>query len=124
MVFTASLRQLSAAVVLTAVLCGSGGTVRGQGVSESRVHRHIPIDIDAPPIISRLPMVPVRPRRLLLDADGTLILADWGSGTVATIEADGMVHTLAIELNQPAGLAHDEMGQSSRRGATLQDHLR
>lgn len=55
-------------------------------------------------------MVPIRPRRLLLDADGALIVADWGAGTVAKVTTAGTVRTLAANLNEPAGLARDGMG--------------
>ena len=110
MVLTAIRRYVGVVAILASVLCWNGETAHGQGSTDSRVHRHVPIDIDAPPIVSRLPMIPIRPRRLLLEADGTLIVADWGAGTVARVTAAGTVRTLVTDLNEPAGLARDAMG--------------
>ncbi|MBT4867947.1 MAG: hypothetical protein HON53_22830, partial [Planctomycetaceae bacterium] len=40
-------------------------------------HRHDPIDVDARPIVSRLAVSLVQPRRMLRDGQGNLYVADW-----------------------------------------------
>src|SRR5690606_34080636 len=51
-------------------------------------HRHTPIDLDARPIVARSRATFVRPRRVLVEPDGQVIVADWGAGTVVRISPD------------------------------------
>lgn len=71
---------------------------------------HAPAHVDARPIISRLKVPLVRPRRMLLDPQGSLFVADWGAGTVLRVTPDGEVSIVADKLNEPAGLARDNGG--------------
>jgi sugar lactone lactonase YvrE len=85
-------------------------------------HRHDPIDIDARPIIARSKVSFVRPRRILVEPDGQLVVADWGAGTVLRISTDDKTTVLANGLNEPAGLARDTQGNiyvSSHAGGVV-----
>jgi sugar lactone lactonase YvrE len=73
-------------------------------------HRHDPVDVDARPIITRSNVPLIRPRRLLLDPDGSLFIADWGAGTVLKATPDETTTVLADDLHEPAGLARDVSG--------------
>ncbi|GAB4163387.1 MAG: hypothetical protein Tsb009_39960 [Planctomycetaceae bacterium] len=73
-------------------------------------HQHKPVVIHARPIVKRLKVPFVRPRRMLIGEKGEKYLADWGAGTVVRISSTGQVTTLADNLNEPAGLALDGMG--------------
>jgi sugar lactone lactonase YvrE len=81
---------------------------RGGAVIEE--HRHTPVVIDARPIISRLDVPLERPRRILLDSDQNVYVADWGTGAVLKVSPDGEVRMVLDRLNQPSGLALDRMG--------------
>lgn len=76
----------------------------------SDLHRHEPIDLDARPIVSRSKASFARPRRVLVEPDGQLLVADWGAGTVLRIAADDKATVLASGLSEPAGLARDTAG--------------
>ncbi|MCC7419071.1 MAG: NHL repeat-containing protein [Planctomycetaceae bacterium] len=85
-------------------------------------HRHDPIDLDARPIIARSKVSFVRPRRILVEPDGQLIVADWGAGTLLRISPDDKTTVLANGLNEPAGLARDTQGNiyvSSHAGGVV-----
>lgn len=73
-------------------------------------HRHMPVDLDARPIVARSKIALVRPRRILVEPDGQLLIADWGAGTVVRVSADEKATILATNLNEPAGLARDASG--------------
>jgi sugar lactone lactonase YvrE len=73
-------------------------------------HRHTPIDIDARPIIEKYRVPLVHPRRLLLDRLGNILVADWEAGTVVKVDAEGKSSIVVDGLIEPAGLAHDAMG--------------
>lgn len=74
------------------------------------VHRHEPIDLDTRPIIARSKATFVRPRRVLVEPDGQVLVADWGAGTVLRISTDDKTSIVANGLNEPAGLARDSQG--------------
>jgi hypothetical protein len=73
-------------------------------------HRHAAIDLDLPPIVSRLRLPVSQPRRAIYSPDGALYVADWAAGTVCRLAPDGHVETLARGLFEPAGLACDASG--------------
>lgn len=94
-------------VVLAALMCASAAL--GQTAIEQE-HRHTPVIVDARPIISRIDVPLERPRRIVLDADQNVYIADWGTGAVVKVTPDGDVQVLLERLNQPSGLAFDRMG--------------
>jgi len=104
------------AVSLTVALAGAAKRAAAQETagnpawSSDRAHRHDPIDIDSRPLVSKISISLVRPRRVLWDEDGTMYVADWAAGTVLRISPKGDSTVLAEELNQPSGLARDGMG--------------
>ncbi|MEX0702843.1 MAG: NHL repeat-containing protein [Planctomycetales bacterium] len=71
---------------------------------------HEPIDLDVRPSIVRYEAAFISPRRMLLDARGSLLVADWGAGTVFKLDADGTPSIAATGLDEPAGLALDDYG--------------
>ena len=73
-------------------------------------HRHMPIDIDARPIIEKFRVPLERPRRLLLDTMGNIIVADWEAGTGVKVDSEGKSSIIVDGLVEPAGLAQDAMG--------------
>jgi DNA-directed RNA polymerase subunit RPC12/RpoP len=75
-----------------------------------RPHRHDAVEIEARPILSRYAVSLIRPRRLIARKDGTLFIADWGGGTVMRVSPEGKASLLAQDLDEPAGLALDSMG--------------
>jgi DNA-directed RNA polymerase subunit RPC12/RpoP len=79
-------------------------------IFRSRRHKHEPVEIEARPILTRFNVPLIRPRRLLSQKDGTLYIADWGGGSVVKIDSKGKVAVLAQDLDEPAGLALDSMG--------------
>ena len=73
-------------------------------------HRHVPIDVDARPIVRRFKLNLNRPRRVIQSPSGAIIIADWADGTVVKVDHEGESTLLATELNEPAGLAYDNSG--------------
>jgi DNA-binding beta-propeller fold protein YncE len=73
-------------------------------------HEHAPVDVQARPMVSRFAVALMRPRRLLVEEDGRVIVADWGAGTVVEVDPDGQATVLATGLDEPAGLARDAFG--------------
>ncbi len=74
-------------------------------------HRHVPVDVEARPIVRRFKANLNRPRRVIQDSTGAILVADWADGTIVKIDADGDATLLVTELNEPAGLAFDGAGQ-------------
>lgn len=73
-------------------------------------HSHDPVEVDDEPTFSRIDADFERPRRLLFDKDGHLLVVDSGAGTVSRRKADGKVETVADELDEPSGIARDADG--------------
>ncbi len=73
-------------------------------------HRHVPVDVDARPIVRRFKLNLNRPRRVIQDPTGAIIIADWADGTIVKVDNEGGSTLLATELNEPAGLAYDQSG--------------
>ncbi len=73
-------------------------------------HRHLPVDLDARPIVRRYKVSLNRPRRVIQAPAGAILIADWADGTIVKVDADGDATLLATELNEPAGLALDRSG--------------
>jgi sugar lactone lactonase YvrE len=73
-------------------------------------HRHLPIDVDARPIVRRYHVNLNRPRRVILDPAGAMLIADWADGTIVKVDPDGDATLFATDLNEPAGLALDRLG--------------
>ena len=104
-------RGLVAWTVLVATLpMGTASAQRNLPGTVASVHRHDPIDVDARPIVSRLPVLLVQPRRIVTTPEGVLFVADWGAGAVLRIARDGRVTVVAEGLDEPAGLALDSAG--------------
>lgn len=51
------------------------------------------------------------PVGMAIDPEGTLLVANWGAGTVLAVAADGRRSTLASSLNGPSGLALGPQGE-------------
>ena len=105
--------MLAGAVFLPAALVSSSVDAQQTepaAAAEAGVHRHEPVDIDARPIVARSKITLVRPRRLLLDPEGNLFIADWAAGTVLKVTPDEKVSVFAEDLHEPAGLARDAVG--------------
>lgn len=73
-------------------------------------HRHERVEIDGRPVISRVKIALERPRRLLFDPAGNLLIADSGSGKILRLSPEGKVEVVADELVEPSGLALDGRG--------------
>lgn len=73
-------------------------------------HRHVPVDVDARPIVKRYKLDLNRPRRVIQDPTGAILIADWADGTVVKVDPEGDSTLLATDLNEPAGLALDNSG--------------
>jgi DNA-binding beta-propeller fold protein YncE len=94
-------------------------TARSQSLEESfffrlfsliKDHRHDPIEIASRPMIERFSIPLFRPRRVLIDPAGNVFIADWSAGVVLKITPGGLTHSVAENLNEPAGLAMDHSG--------------
>ena len=104
----ASCRFLLSAMVLSLLWLSP---LRVQSAPPPRVaHSHEPIDVPSRPIVSRMKLPLVHPRRLLVDSSGNLLIADWGAGAVLSIDSHGGHTVLASGLDEPAGLACDAEG--------------
>lgn len=95
-------------VLFSAAVTTTGQSSFGQQVEEA--HQHDPIVLDARPIISRLEMPLVHPRRILLDGQGDLYVADSGAGAVLSYSLEGKTSVLVDGLDEPSGLAQDSAG--------------
>lgn len=76
----------------------------------AETHSHQAIEVDSPPIISKLTGELLRPRRMLVKPNGTILVADWGAGTVISISPKGKSKIIAQDMDEPAGLAMDSVG--------------
>lgn len=104
---------LAGALFLPASLIASSALAQQSDATEgpaAQDHRHEPVDIDARPIVARSKIDLVRPRRLLLDPERNLFIADWAAGTVLKVTPDEKVSVFADDLHEPAGLARDAVG--------------
>ncbi len=102
-----SRRHLVAATIVASLFClhrAESAPPPGAG------HSHQPIDVSSRPIVSRIKLPLIHPRRLLVDAEGNLVIADWGAGRVLWIDSNGGRTVLADGLDEPAGLASDSEG--------------
>ncbi len=95
---------------LAVSFCWGSNVVSLAGETATVPHRHDAMEIDSPPIISKYAASLVRPRRMLVHANGTMYIADWGAGTVVRISPKGKSTVIATDLNEPAGMALDGMG--------------
>ncbi|MEX0702844.1 MAG: hypothetical protein WD069_12180 [Planctomycetales bacterium] len=73
-------------------------------------HAHPPVEMPGDPIVARLPVKVREPRRMLVDAEGRVLIADSAAGRVLRVGPSGSVATLASDLDEPAGLARDSQG--------------
>lgn len=71
-------------------------------------HEHKSVTVNSRPIISRLRLSLVHPRRVRTDSLGNVVIADWGAGAVFRVDNDNEVTLLADNLNEPAGLSIDQ----------------
>ena len=112
----ASSAAVVAAVVVASTPVSAGfrlfdeSAAAATGRRSADAHRHDPIDVQAAPIVSRLPVPAVRPCRLLVDRHGNLYVADSAAEKVYKLTPEGTVSTLAEELVEPSGLACDAAG--------------
>lgn len=88
-------------------LSASSENLQQSGRTALRDHAHKPIQIEARPIVARIRVPLARPRRVLLDSQQNIIVADWGAGSVLRINPAGDSQVLASDLPEPAGLAID-----------------
>ncbi len=77
------------------------------GQAESATHSHQPVTVDVGPIISRMPVSLLQPRRVLAAESGDIFIADWAAGVVIKHRLDGAAIIVAENLMEPAGLAMD-----------------
>jgi sugar lactone lactonase YvrE len=80
------------------------------GPPQNAPHDHAVLEIDGAPIVARIEVPVERPRRVLLDGSGRLVVVDSGAGRVARIDAGGGRSVIADGLEEPAGIAIDGPG--------------
>ncbi len=73
-------------------------------------HSHETIRIESAPIINRIPIPARQIRRVHREADGSLLVIEWESGTLFRVLSDGGLERLATSLNQPSDIAVDGLG--------------
>lgn len=74
-------------------------------------HAHRPVEVFGEPILTRLPVKLRAPRRLAVDPERRVLIADAAAGTVVRVSPGGEAVTLAEGLAEPVGLAIDSQGR-------------
>jgi len=74
------------------------------GPAEKTEHQHRPIVIPGDPILTPVKVELQRPRRVVVDGKGNLLIADSAAGKVFKVDAKRQVKTLAPGLSAPSGL--------------------
>ncbi len=87
-----------------------GGETRSISQPLDGEHQHRPVRLNARPIVSRFDVALSKPRRVLIDADGSMLVADWGADVVLKVTATGEASVFVSNLHEPAGLARDAAG--------------
>ncbi len=88
-----------------------GDPTRGiSQLDDGSSHRHRPVRLNARPIVSRFDVALSKPRRVLIDPDGSMLVADWGADVVMKITPTGEASVFVSNLHEPAGLARDSAG--------------
>jgi len=95
-------------VVLVALLATAPPVLPADdGIAPDPAHVHVPITVDVAPVIERLRLSLVEPRRILPAAEGRLLIADARAGVVFAVDRDGTVEVLLEDLDDPVALALD-----------------
>ncbi|MBW3543239.1 MAG: hypothetical protein KY476_23540 [Planctomycetes bacterium] len=102
--------SFSSAAFPVLLVCLLAGSPAARADERSHEHRHTPVDVDARPMVARLPLSLTGPRRALVEPSGSLVVADWAAGSVLRFDQHGVTSILASDLDEPAGLACDDMG--------------
>jgi len=97
-------------VIPISALLTTGERVSAQEKSPPPEHRHKPVEIPGNPLYTLMDVELKRPRRLLFDAAGDLIIVDSEAGSVLRMDKEGEVTTVAENLAEPSGAALDKDG--------------
>jgi hypothetical protein len=74
-------------------------------------HVHQAIEIESAPIINRIPLRTRQIRRIVEEPAGSFLIAEWETGSLIRLAADGSAERLAIGLNQPSGIVSGGSGE-------------
>lgn len=94
-------RQAAAVVALISAL------VPRLAAEEPAEHKHTPMSVTSPPVISKLKVAFAIPHRVLVEPDGDVLVADVRAGVVFRVSPRGTTVVLADGLDEPVGLARD-----------------
>ena len=110
LVLAACLGPVSAVLAQMPDAAAAGAVYAADELRADDPHEHQPVEIDSRPMVTRLDVPLLRPRRLLVESDGRIVVADWAAGTVIEVDPEGRHSLLATGLYEPAGLARDPFG--------------
>ena len=74
-------------------------------------HAHQAIEIESAPMINRIPLRTRQIRRIVEEPSGTLLIAEWETGSLIRLFPDGRAERLLVGLNQPSGLVSGGSGE-------------
>lgn len=77
---------------------------------KGKPHPHHVVEIVGQPVLSAVKVKLDKPRRVIMDGRGGMLIADSGANKVFRVAKDGKVTTLADKLNEPSGLCRDDKG--------------
>jgi len=107
------MRQLVFSVALVAGLVVSTSS-RLPAQSEDKAvlpHVHEVIEIESAPIINRIPLRTRQIRRIVQEPSGSFLIAEWETGSLIRLAADGTAERLVMGLNQPSGIVSGGSGE-------------
>lgn len=74
-------------------------------------HHHQVIELESAPIINRIPLKTRQIRRIAEESDGSLLIAEWETGSLIRLSPEGESERIAIGLNQPSGVISSVSGE-------------
>lgn len=74
-------------------------------------HVHQAIEIESAPMINRIPLKTRQIRRIVEEPSGSLLIAEWETGSLIRLSPDGRAERLVVGLNQPSGIVSGGSGE-------------
>lgn len=96
------------------IVCGIACLSFSQAALEAQEifpHVHEAVEIESAPIINRIPLRTRQIRRIVEQPDGSLLIAEWETGSLIQLSPEGTAERLVEGLNQPSGIANAGSGE-------------
>jgi hypothetical protein len=98
--------------LLAGLLISTSSQLQAQQEIETVLpHAHQAVEIESAPMINRIPLRTRQIRRIVQEPSGSLLIAEWETGSLIRLSPDGRAERLLVGLNQPSGLVSGGSGE-------------